>query len=184
MKTTRIKIVGKGSAVYLLKHKGKVVYVGQSKNVIARFHGHVNKRFDEIEIIWCGRGALSKKEHQLIEKYRPIMNSQSSKPAYDGMQIRLSDYNEQMLLEFISKSKEVDPNYNMTPQQVFNDMLSETLKRELARFKVSKTIDGGRYLMDVKTNTFLKWNSLLLVWQPALDDEILQCKKRFERKKP
>ena len=73
MKTATIKIEGSGSAVYLLKHKGEIIYVGQSKNVMKRFAGHQIK-YDEVEIIWTPTQSLLRREGEFIRKHHPRLN--------------------------------------------------------------------------------------------------------------
>jgi len=62
------------SGVYLLKLKGKIVYVGQSINAIARLAGHKDKKFDTIEIRWMFAKCMLKREAELIKKFKPKHN--------------------------------------------------------------------------------------------------------------
>lgn len=66
-----------GSGVYLLSHKGEVVYVGQAVNLLRRLYTHMNTKwiaFDAIAIIPCERHSLSRCEAQMIEKHWPKGN--------------------------------------------------------------------------------------------------------------
>lgn len=69
-----MKIEGSGSGVYLLKLKSEVVYVGRSRNVLARFNGHRGKLYDEVEIVWCLPDQLSETEKKFIHQYHPRLN--------------------------------------------------------------------------------------------------------------
>jgi hypothetical protein len=63
---------GSTSGVYFLKKRGKVVYVGQSWNVLSRvFSDHYcNKDFDEVEIHWVPRDNLLEYEREHISKHK------------------------------------------------------------------------------------------------------------------
>ncbi len=62
------------SGIYILKLKGKIVYIGQSGNPFFRLVSHSNKRFDEIEIIWIKKKELRRVENELIKRHKPIYN--------------------------------------------------------------------------------------------------------------
>ena len=91
------------SGVYLLKHLGVVVYVGQSKDVLFRMNAHGKKIFDEVEIIWCPRKRAKNMEKQLISKLRPKLNGNQSLGG--GNQIRLTKDNETSLMALVKDSK-------------------------------------------------------------------------------
>jgi hypothetical protein len=74
-----IKIEHGGSAVYLLKLRGRVIYVGQSCNVLGRFTGHISKKFDEVEILWMPKRLRLKEEKRLIKLYAPRLNGNRRK---------------------------------------------------------------------------------------------------------
>lgn len=80
-----------GSGVYLLVHKGDVVYVGKSNHLLRRWYEHRSayylsrqKRaqrpqkkamlFDDIHYQPCGLKELDALERELIAKYRPRYN--------------------------------------------------------------------------------------------------------------
>ena len=74
--------------VYLLSREGRVVYVGQSKCMLARIYAHRNlarKRvpswlpirgvvFDTVEVIPCHPDRIDALERGLIDLYRPVCN--------------------------------------------------------------------------------------------------------------
>ena len=82
------------SAVYVLLWEGRVVYVGQSKNVYARVATHYQAvvrarkglrqaanytgpaafRFDKVMIRWCPKRDLDRLETELIDRFRPEHN--------------------------------------------------------------------------------------------------------------
>ena len=81
------------SAVYVLLWEGRVVYVGQSKNVYARVATHYQAvvrarkglrpglspsveafRFDKVMIRWCPKSELDRLETELIDRFRPEHN--------------------------------------------------------------------------------------------------------------
>lgn len=81
------------SGVYVLLAKGKVVYVGKSKAMLARLYTHrqnyISRRrgktpewltavkgifFDEIHIRHCPVDQLDALEREMIDRYRPIIN--------------------------------------------------------------------------------------------------------------
>lgn len=99
---SNVKISGKGSGVYLLKSRGKIVYIGMSGFVLGRFFGHKNKVFDEVEIIWKPKRQALSLEMQLIKKYRPKYNTKHIEPLFDAApQLRISAANEFLLRRFL-----------------------------------------------------------------------------------
>lgn len=71
-----------GSGVYLLKLIGNVVYVGKSRNVLARISGpdHAAKEYDEVEIHWMPEAGMLDYERTMIKDLRPIHNQVHCKP--------------------------------------------------------------------------------------------------------
>jgi hypothetical protein len=79
------------SGIYILCAKGKVVYVGQSKCMLVRAYSHRNTRnnkslpkavqakgiaYDEIHIRPCHPDQIDALEIELINKYKPVFNTQ------------------------------------------------------------------------------------------------------------
>ena len=64
--------------VYLLKKKGRVVYVGKSTNVARRIGQHGDKKFDSHEVLECCLEELDSLEIENIKKYDPILNKSHS----------------------------------------------------------------------------------------------------------
>ena len=80
--------------VYILKHKGKIVYIGQSKCMLPRVYAHrsLSRRapgsdvpkwlpikgiqFDEILILPCSESTRDQVERELIGLYMPLHNVQ------------------------------------------------------------------------------------------------------------
>lgn len=65
--------------VYLLLFNGRVVYAGQSVNVIARLGNHSMRKsnsfmFDSSTIFPCEQESLNAAESWLIEHYKPVYN--------------------------------------------------------------------------------------------------------------
>lgn len=62
--------------VYLLKHKGDVVYVGMTKSLFTRMEKHVRGdfKFDEIEFISTTKNDAPLLESELIGRYIPKYN--------------------------------------------------------------------------------------------------------------
>jgi hypothetical protein len=69
-----------GWYIYFLKDDGVIVYVGQTKTIIARMHSHKNdkdKSFDSIEFFEFTEGTdLSVEEFKSILKHQPKYNKQ------------------------------------------------------------------------------------------------------------
>lgn len=64
--------------VYFLLKNCEVVYVGQTKNGLARPLSHRDKDFDSIKIIYCEESMLDITEDTYIEKYKPRYNKQNN----------------------------------------------------------------------------------------------------------
>ena len=62
------------AGVYFLIFKGKVVYVGQSRNVFQRMAEHQNKKFDAYAYILCDEDLLDKLESLYIHLLDPPLN--------------------------------------------------------------------------------------------------------------
>lgn len=65
------------SGVYFLHLEGRVVYVGQAKNVWQRLGQHMadgQKRFDSVSFIPCSLARLDKTERRFIQKFLPDEN--------------------------------------------------------------------------------------------------------------
>jgi hypothetical protein len=65
-------------AIYFLIKDGKVVYVGQSKNVNERIGDHITRRskpFDAYYAVYCDANEINATERGYIEKFQPLYNS-------------------------------------------------------------------------------------------------------------
>lgn len=60
--------------VYFLVHRGHVVYVGQSVNIVSRIAAHTDKRFDAVAYLPCSRDQLDVIESMYIHMLRPALN--------------------------------------------------------------------------------------------------------------
>lgn len=60
--------------IYFLLNGNEVVYVGQTKQGIARPLSHKDKDFNTIKILYCKEDELDKLEDKYIMKYRPVYN--------------------------------------------------------------------------------------------------------------
>ena len=72
------------SGVYLLFHRGTVVYVGQSKCVYGRINSHIQrgvKVFDSFAAIRVPEPQRITRERQLIFTFRPVYNTRRKKIA-------------------------------------------------------------------------------------------------------
>jgi excinuclease UvrABC nuclease subunit len=78
----------KSFIIYALIKSNKIVYIGQSKNIIARITDHLrsNKIFDSWNIVenlgeCCTQGELDRLENKYIRKFTPLYNK-TSNPLY------------------------------------------------------------------------------------------------------
>lgn len=62
------------TGVYHLVSAGRVLYVGQSINVMARIGMHAHEAYDEIHIFYCDPEDLSRIEREHIERLQPPLN--------------------------------------------------------------------------------------------------------------
>ena len=77
------------AGVYLLCHKGKVVYVGKSKCMLVRTYSHRNSRnnrslpkaiqakgipYDEVHVMACHPDKIDSVEFEMINLYKPRYN--------------------------------------------------------------------------------------------------------------
>jgi hypothetical protein len=60
--------------IYFLIRRGKIVYIGQTKNIIGRIANHVIS-FDKIRIIPCSKRDLKKYEKRWIIRFKPKENT-------------------------------------------------------------------------------------------------------------
>jgi hypothetical protein len=70
------------SGIYFLAHNGEVVYVGQSVNVVARVHGHINeglKDFDSAVFLPAPRRDLDSLECAFINALKPRHNKNTGR---------------------------------------------------------------------------------------------------------
>lgn len=80
-----------GSGVYMLTHRGKVVYVGRSKHLVVRLYQHQHAMrhprqrypgcpkamtFDGIKVLPLPQSQLDYMERELIAFYKPVYNVQ------------------------------------------------------------------------------------------------------------
>lgn len=79
-----LRIVG----IYFLMKRGKIVYIGKTKNLIGRLwnHGLLGK-FDHIRIINCDESELDRYEKRWIIKFRPKHNRQHLYQKVGGFRI-------------------------------------------------------------------------------------------------
>lgn len=64
--------------VYFLLKDRDVVYVGQTRNGLARPLSHRDKEFDEIKILYCAEADLDLLEDTYIQKYKPMYNKKNN----------------------------------------------------------------------------------------------------------
>jgi hypothetical protein len=64
----------KSSGVYFLIREGRIIYVGQSRNVYARIGAHRDKSFDRITIFLCDLKDLLMIEAAYIKALQPELN--------------------------------------------------------------------------------------------------------------
>lgn len=62
------------SGVYFLCSRGRVVYIGKSKNVATRLSGHFDKSFDHVCMIEVPPSELAAQEQYLISMLQPKLN--------------------------------------------------------------------------------------------------------------
>lgn len=60
--------------VYFLIKKGKVIYIGQTKNFNQRIKGHSNKKYDSYRFVACDVNVLLDYESRWIKKFKPKLN--------------------------------------------------------------------------------------------------------------
>lgn len=74
----KIETLDGSSGIYFLLHKGVVVYIGQSNNLMARVYAHkIDKKFDTIKyVIVSDRHVRLNLERALIKKYKPLYNQE------------------------------------------------------------------------------------------------------------
>ena len=75
-----------GSGCYVIRHSGKVVYVGQSKDLSKRWQTHNHREFVEynlpdatVEIMPCEPGNLLSMEAALIKDLKPLLNGNDTR---------------------------------------------------------------------------------------------------------
>lgn len=89
------------TAIYVLRWRGEIVYIGKSRNVYGRLAKHrqnlARKRaglrpylndgkvfeFDDVWVKWVAIDELDREEQRLISKYRPKANVRLNHPTYD-----------------------------------------------------------------------------------------------------
>lgn len=62
------------AGIYHLVRDGVVLYVGQSRNVVARVGGHAYQDYDEVRIFYCEPEHLNQAEQEHIERFQPLLN--------------------------------------------------------------------------------------------------------------
>ncbi|MCZ2099471.1 MAG: hypothetical protein LC121_25060 [Anaerolineae bacterium] len=68
--------------VYHLVRAGTVVYIGQSRNLLARIGGHAFTEYDSARFFYCDPDDLDMLELEHIARLRPPMNRQGVTRAY------------------------------------------------------------------------------------------------------
>lgn len=69
--------VNNGASIYFLINEGKIVYVGQSKNIFARIGDHIkSKSFDSYFVFSCQEENIDVMESFYIHKFNPELNAQ------------------------------------------------------------------------------------------------------------
>lgn len=66
------------SAIYFLFHEDKLVYIGQTKNLMMRVGHHIYRQkiiFDQYAFVEVAEKDLNRIERELIEKHRPPCNT-------------------------------------------------------------------------------------------------------------
>lgn len=65
--------------IYVLVHKERIAYVGQSTEPFSRIGDHTRKIvFDKVYFIRCDKANLVSLEKEMIKKLKPKLNSQST----------------------------------------------------------------------------------------------------------
>lgn len=145
--------------VYKFYSKGKVMYVGKSKNLRNRIMSYFNKShnrekiyimmeyIDNIEIITCNTHLEALVlEYELIKKYRPMYNSQYKKERGENFYIKLSKdkifkinykegvgpFSSKIFIEkFITYMKNIYPlNYNKDDFNIEYNVIPKKLSKE------------------------------------------------------
>ena len=60
--------------IYFLLKRKKVVYIGQSTNIVSRIKCHSNKEFDSFRVICCKKSKLHGYEKRWIVRFKPKYN--------------------------------------------------------------------------------------------------------------
>jgi len=60
--------------IYFLIKEGKVIYIGQTKDLKTRLHGHKSKKYDSVRYIVCKPDMLNHYETRWIKKFLPVYN--------------------------------------------------------------------------------------------------------------
>ena len=74
--------------VYHLVRAGRVLYVGQSENLMLRIGSHDYQGYDEVRFFYCGPGELNELERAHIEALLPPLNREGITREYRGVKDR------------------------------------------------------------------------------------------------
>ena len=74
MKITEIKFPNRKDFVYILSKRGRIIYVGETDNIMRRIGEHAFKGFDKVSLIECPRNKRKEMERRLIRSLSPEMN--------------------------------------------------------------------------------------------------------------
>lgn len=62
------------AGIYHLVRDGRVLYVGQSTNLVSRIGGHEWQRYDEVRLFYCDESELHDLEEAHIKALQPPLN--------------------------------------------------------------------------------------------------------------
>lgn len=86
--------------VYFLKKRGKIIYVGQSTDILKRIYQHRYNKidFDSYDYITCDTDALRELEKELIKKHCPKLNKvHNRKIKTEPMQIKVNGKDKELI---------------------------------------------------------------------------------------
>lgn len=123
------------SGVYLLKKRKKIIYVGQSKNMLFRCLAHSGKPFDEIEMRFMGKTKRMAEECKLLQKYKPPYNKigipRIIDPATKDLSKRITmrlTYDQEIRLKKLNRKvrRQLVPNLRPFIDSILSELENET----------------------------------------------------------